>query len=235
MIFYWQNEKDRGFDMKKEFAVIGLGRFGGSICQELCEEGMDVLAIDKDPDRVNEFKDIASHAVIADTTDEQALKELGIKNVEHVIVAIGDHIQNSILTTLMLKELGIKKVTAKAQNDYHEKILKKIGADFVVHPERDMGRRLAHSIMSSNVLDYLELSDEHSIVEIKAGEKMIGKSLVDLDIRAKYGCNVVAIKRGKDIDVSPTPTDSIEADDILIVIGSDNDISRFEKQLVSDD
>ncbi len=221
--------------MKKEFAVIGLGRFGGSICQELCEEGMDVLAIDKDPDRVNEFKDIASHAVIADTTDEQALKELGIKNVEHVIVAIGDHIQNSILTTLMLKELGIKKVTAKAQNDYHEKILKKIGADFVVHPERDMGRRLAHSIMSSNVLDYLELSDEHSIVEIKAGEKMIGKSLVDLDIRAKYGCNVVAIKRGKDIDVSPTPTDSIEADDILIVIGSDNDISRFEKQLVSDD
>src|SRR5690606_6604118 len=144
-------------------------------------------------------------------------------------------IQNSILTTLMLKELGIKKVTAKAQNDYHEKILKKIGADYVVHPERDMGRRLAHSIMSSNVLDYLELSDEHSIVEIKAGEKMIGKSLVDLDIRAKFGCNVVAIKRGKDIDVSPTPTNNIEADDILIVIGSDNDISRFEKQLVSDD
>ncbi|WP_102027504.1 potassium channel family protein [Salirhabdus sp. Marseille-P4669] len=221
--------------MKKEFAVIGLGRFGGSICLELSREGMDVLAIDINEDKVEEFKDIASHAVIADTTDERVLKELGIRNVDHVIVAIGDNIQSSILTTLMLKELGIRKITVKAQNEHHEKILKKIGADFVVHPERDMGRRIAHNIMSSNVLDYLELSDDHSVVEVKAGERMAGKTLIDLDIRAKYGCNVVAIKKGKEVNVSPMATEIIERGDILIVIGADIDISRFEKQLVIDD
>ncbi|MBB6455394.1 trk system potassium uptake protein TrkA [Salirhabdus euzebyi] len=221
--------------MKKEFAVIGLGRFGGSICKELSKEGWDVLAIDLDPDKVNEFKDIASHAVIADTTDEKVLKELGIRNIDHVIVAIGDNIQSSILTTLMLKELGIKKITVKAQNDYHEKVLNKIGADHVVHPERDMGKRIAHSIISSNVLDYLELSDDHSVVEVKAGLKMSGNSLVDLDIRAKYGCNVVAIKRGREVIVSPMATEEIVDGDILIVIGADKDISRFEKNLVVDD
>lgn len=221
--------------MKREFAVIGLGRFGGSICQELSGEGMQVLAIDMDEDKVNEFKNIASHAVIADTTDERVLKELGIRNIDHVIVAIGDNIQASILTTVMLKELGIKKITVKAQNDHHEKVLNKIGADHVIHPERDMGKRIAHSIISNNILDYLELSDDHSIVEVKAGSRMSGKTLLDLDIRAQYGCNVVAIKKGRDINVSPMATELIQDDDILIVIGSDKDISRFEKHLVVDE
>ncbi|WP_430786230.1 potassium channel family protein [Virgibacillus flavescens] len=221
--------------MKREFAVIGLGRFGGSICRELSEEGMHVLAIDNDEDKVNEFKNIASHAVIADSTDEATLKELGIKNIDHVIVAIGDNIQASILTTVVLTDLGIKKITVKAQNDYHEKILNKIGADQVVHPERDMGKRIAHNIISSNILDYLELSDDHSIVEVKVGEKMLGKTMIELDIRANYGCNVVAIKRGKEINVSPRADDTLREEDVLIVIGSDRDISRFEKQLVIDD
>lgn len=220
--------------MKREFAVIGLGRFGGSICRELSMEGMQVLAIDRDEDKVNEFKNIATHAVIADSTDEASLKELGIKNFDHVIVAIGDNIQASILTTVILTDLNIQKITVKAQNDYHEKILNKIGADHVVHPERDMGKRIAHNIISSNILDYLELSDDHSIVEVKAGEKMKEKSLIDLDIRANYGCNVVAIKRGKDINVSPSAEDTLKEDDVLIVIGADNDISRFEKHLVID-
>ncbi|GGA87890.1 potassium channel family protein [Ornithinibacillus halotolerans] len=221
--------------MRKEFAVIGLGRFGGSICQELHKEGMEVLAIDRDEDRVNQFKHIASHAVIADSTDETTLKELGIKNIDHVIVAIGDNIQASILTTVVLVELGVKKITVKAQNDYHAKILDKIGAHQVVHPERDMGRRIAHSIISNNIVDYLELSDEHSIVEVKAGKKMIGKSIIDLDIRAKYGCTVVAIKQGSHINVSPTPNDILTERDILIVVGADKDIARFERQLVIDD
>ena len=223
--------------MKREFAVIGLGRFGGSIVKELSAEGMDVLAIDIHEDKVNEFKDIAAHAVIADTTDEKVLKELGMRNIDHVIVGIGEDIQASILTTLMLKELGIKKITVKAQNDYHEKVLIKIGADQVVHPERDMGKRIAHSIISTNILDYLELSDAHSIVEVKAGKKMHGKTLIDLDIRAKYGCNVVAIKNSfnKGINVSPEPTLEIHRDDILIVIGSDKDISKFEKHLVAEE
>jgi trk system potassium uptake protein TrkA len=221
--------------MKREFAVIGLGRFGGSICRELSSEGMEVLAIDIEEDKVAEYKNIASHAVIADTTDEKVLKELGIRNIDHVIVAIGDNIQSSILTTLMLKELGIKKITVKAQNDYHEKVLNKIGADQVVHPERDMGKRIAHSIISNNILDHLELSDDHSIVEVKAGKKMSGKTLVDLDIRANYGCNVVAIKQEKEINVSPMASELINENDILIVIGADKDISRFEKHLVVED
>jgi len=220
--------------MKREFAVIGLGRFGGSICRELSAEGMDVLAIDVIEDKVKEFKNIAAHVVIADTTDEDALRELGIRNIDHVIVAIGEDIQASILTTLMLKEIGVKEITVKAQNDYHEKVLNKIGANRVVHPERDMGRRIAHNIISTNILDHLELSDDHSIVEVKAGEKMHGKTLVDLDIRAKYGCNVVAIKESneKDINVSPMATQQIDKDDILIVIGADKDLSRFEKKLM---
>ncbi|WP_249869923.1 potassium channel family protein [Oceanobacillus saliphilus] len=221
--------------MKKDFAVIGLGRFGGSICRELSREGMQVLAIDHDEDRVNAYKNIAYHAVIADSTDEDMLKEIGIKNFDHVIVAIGENIQASILTAVILTDLGIKKITVKAQNDYHEKILNKIGVNQVVHPERDMGRRLAHNIISSNILDYLELSDEHSIVEVKAGKKMVGKSLIDLDVRANYGCNIVAIKRGRDINVSPRADDSLQQDDVLIVIGADKDISRFEKRLVIDD
>ncbi|MBU5468423.1 TrkA family potassium uptake protein [Virgibacillus sp. MSJ-26] len=221
--------------MKRDYAVIGLGRFGGSICKELSEEGMDVLAIDKNEDKVNEYKNIASHAVIADSTDESTLKELGLKNIDHVIVAIGDNIQASILTTVILTDLGINMITVKANNDYHEKILNKIGAQQVVHPERDMGKRIAHNIISNNILDYLELSDEHSIVEVKAGKKMLGKSLVDLDIRANYGCNVVAIKRGDDINVSPSAEDTLKANDVLIVIGADKDISRFEKHLVIDE
>ncbi|WP_173916621.1 TrkA family potassium uptake protein [Halobacillus sp. Marseille-Q1614] len=221
--------------MKRDFAVIGLGRFGGSICRELSREGMEVLAIDLDEDKVNEFRDIAAHAVIADSTDEHVLKELGIRNIDHVIVAIGDNIQASMLTTLMLKELGIKTITVKAQNDYHEKILNKIGADHVVHPERDMGKRIAHNIISNNILDYIELSDDHSVVEVKAGDKMSGQTLVELDIRAEYGCNVVAIKRAKDIIVSPMATERIQENDVLIVIGADKDISRFEKNLVVED
>lgn len=220
--------------MKKEFAVIGLGRFGGSICEELSMEGMKVLAIDCDELKVNEFKNIASHAVIADSTEEKSLTELGVKNVDHVIVAIGDDIQASILTTVILVDMDVKKITVKAQNDYHEKILKKIGADHIVHPERDMGKRLAHSLISSNVLDYLELSEDYSMVEVWAGRKMLGKSLIELNIRAKFGCNVVAIRQEKEMNVSPMAEYKIQDGDVLIVIGADEDISRFEKHYVID-
>lgn len=218
--------------MKKEFVVIGLGRFGGSIVHSLADQDLEVMAIDKEEDKVNQFASIASHAVVADTTDESVLKSLGIRNFDHVIVAIGDDIQSSILTTLMLKEIGVNNITVKAQNDYHEKVLRKIGASHVVHPERDMGRRIAHNIVSNNVLDYLELSDEHSIVEIVANDHLDGNSLIDLDIRAEYGINIVAIKRGKDILVSPQADELIQAGDILIVIGADSDITRFEKKVM---
>ena len=218
--------------MKKEFAVIGLGRFGGSICRELVAQGMEVLAIDHKEDRVNEFASIASHAVIGDTTDESVLKSLGIRNFDHVIVAIGDDIQASILTTLMLKELGVKHITVKAQNDYHEKVLIKIGADQVVHPERDMGKRIAHKIVSNNILDYIDLSDDHSIVEIVASARLNGKTLIDLGIRAKYGINIVGIKRGTKVIISPAADEIVYVGDILIVLGADTDINRFEKKVL---
>ncbi|RWR12409.1 potassium channel family protein [Siminovitchia fortis] len=218
--------------MKKEFAVIGLGRFGGSIVRSLTEQGMEVMAIDISEDRVNEFASIATQAVIADTTDENVLKSLGIRNFDHVIVAIGDNIQSSILTTIILKELGVEHITVKAQNDYHEKVLRKIGADHVVHPERDMGRRIAHYIVSTNVLDYLELSEEYSIVEVMVNDLLAGYTLVELDIRAKYGLNIVAIKRGKEIIVSPQANDPLQMNDILIIIGADTDINRFEKKVL---
>lgn len=223
--------------MRRTFAVIGLGRFGSSVCRVLSAEGMDVLAIDTDEAKINEFRHIVSHAVIADATDEKVLKELGIRNIDHVIVGIGENIQASILITLILKEFGVKKVTVKAQSNHHETVLKKIGADQVIHPERDMGRKIAHTIISNNFLDHLELSDEHSIIEIKASKKMIGRSLVDLDIRANYGCNVVGIKSKvkNTMNISPAANDPIEKDDILIVIGANQDISKFQKELVIDD
>ncbi|WP_078576045.1 potassium channel family protein [Salipaludibacillus agaradhaerens] len=221
--------------MKKQFAVIGLGRFGGSICKSLSEQGMEVLAIDTNEDKVNEFAPIATHAVVADTTEENTLKSLGIRNFDHVVVAIGDNIQSSILTTLMLVEQGVNHITVKAQNDYHEKVLSKIGAHKVVHPERDMGVRIAHNIVSKNVLDYLELSDEYSIVELEAGQTVNNRTLIDLDIRAKYGCNVMAIKRDEEINVSPSADEVLRQDDIIIVIGADKDISRMEKDLFDED
>lgn len=217
--------------MKKEFVVIGLGRFGASIVTELIELGADVMAIDISSTRVDEFATIATQAVTADTTDESVLKSLGIRNFEHVIVAIGENIQASILTTLILKEIGVPKITVKAQNDYHEKVLRKIGADYVVHPERDMGFRIANNMMSNNILDYLELSDEHSIAEIKANYRLAGKTIIDLDIRAQFGVNIVAIKRNSDIIISPQAFDKIRNDDILIIIGSDLDIHNFEKKI----
>ena len=216
--------------MKKEFVVIGLGRFGGSIVNELVDLNVDVMAIDISPERVEDFAQIATTAVAADTTDESALRSLGIRNFEHVVVAIGENIQASILTTLILKEIGVKRITVKAQNDYHAKVLQKIGADQVVHPERDMGKRIANNLVSNNILDYLELSDEYSIVEIRANEKIAGSTLIDLNIRAKYGVNVLAIKRDKQILVSPQAIEQIKLNDILIAIGSDVDIHRFEKK-----
>lgn len=217
--------------MKKEFVVIGLGRFGGSIVSELMELDVDVMAVDISPTLVDEYADIATQAVIADATDESVLKSLGIHTVEHVIVAIGENIQASILTTLILKELGVPKVTVKAQNDHHEKVLKKVGADKIVRPERDMGIRVANNIVSNNILDYLELSEEHSIAEIHVSGKIVGHSLIELDIRAKYGVNIVAIRRDRDILVSPQANEKLQFGDLLIIIGSDDDIHHFEKKM----
>ncbi|WP_026672267.1 potassium channel family protein [Alkalihalobacterium bogoriense] len=216
--------------MKKQFAVIGLGRFGSSVCKELFQLGHEVLAIDSNDDKVNAISKYATHAVIANGTDENALKSLGIRNFEHVVVAIGDNIQSSILCTLLLKELGIEQVWVKAQNYYHQRVLEKIGADRIVHPEKDMGIRVAQHLVSEKIIDYIDLSEEYSIVELIATDKVSNKTLIELNVRARYGCTILAIKRGEDVNVSPFPEDIILKNDILIVIGHKNDLKRFEEE-----
>ena len=214
--------------MKKEFAVIGLGRFGSSIIKELRELNVNVLAIDKDEAIINDYKNMVTEAVIGNTMDENVLKSVGITNFDHVIVAIGENIQASILTTLILKDLGVEKVTVKAQNDYHGRVLEKIGADAVIHPERDIGRLLAHRLVSTHTLDILEISDDHSIVEFKAIDDFTDKTLEQLDFRNEFGVSVLAIKRHEHIIVSPDANTKILEDDILILIASDQDLSKFE-------
>ncbi|RXI98610.1 TrkA family potassium uptake protein [Anaerobacillus alkaliphilus] len=216
--------------MKKQFAVIGLGRFGGSVCRELYQMGHEVLAIDTNEDRVNNFSRYSTHAVVANATDENALQSLGIRNFEHVIVAIGDNIQASILCTLLLKELNVKQVWVKAQNQYHHKVVEKIGADRIIHPEHDMGVRIAHYLVSEKIIDYIELSPEFSIVELIASRKVSYQTIAKLDIRAKYGCTILGIKRGEEVIISPPPTHEIFENDILIVIGHNNDLKRFEDE-----
>lgn len=214
--------------MRKQFAIIGMGRFGSSIAKTLSQLGFEVLAIDHREETVQEVSAYVTHAVQADSTDEEALRALGIRNLDVVVVAIGEDIQASILTTLILKEMGIPTIVVKAVNDLHGKVLKKIGADKVVYPERDMGQRVAHHLISSNIIDYIELSADYSIVEIKASAQMIGKSLKQLDIRAKYGCNVIAIKQNEQLIIPPSAEETLKPDDILVLVGKNSSLQTFE-------
>ncbi|SEM98760.1 potassium channel family protein [Lihuaxuella thermophila] len=216
--------------MNKTFAVIGLGRFGGSVAQTLDSMGYEVLAVDRNPQRVQDMAQIVTHAIEADSTDEHALKAMGIRNFDVVVIAIGDDIQSSILTTLILKEMGVKKIVVKAVNELHGKVLYKIGADRVVFPERDMGVRLVHNLISPNILDYVELSKDYSIVEILAGDFFKGKTLQELDIRARFGCNVMAIKSGEKFNIAPAATDVIHEGDLLIVIGHNDHLKKLQEQ-----
>lgn len=213
----------------KQFAVIGLGRFGTSVASTLHKMGYEVLAIDTDEERVQEFSNEVTHVVQADTTDEDTLKALGIRNFDVVVVAIGADIQANILTTLLLKELGVPYIVAKANNKLHGKMLKKLGADRVVFPERDMGQRVAHNLISSTIMDYIELSPDLNIMEISVPQAIVGKTLVQTDLRAKYGINVVAIKRGDHIIVTPIPSEKIIVQDILVVVGTIKGIQSLEE------
>ncbi|MCG8539923.1 MAG: TrkA family potassium uptake protein [Clostridia bacterium] len=216
--------------MKKQFVVIGCGRFGSSVAKTLCSMGYEVLAVDKNEETIQGIVEQVTHAVQADATDENSIKSLGIRNFDVAVITIGSNIQSSILVTLMIKELGVKYIVAKAQNELHAKVLYKIGADRVVFPEREMGVRIAHNLVSSNIMDYIELAPDYSIVEIASLEEWIGKSLRELNMRSKYGINVMAIKRGPDIDISPSAVDLIRDDDVLVVIGHNDDLQKIENR-----
>jgi len=215
----------------KQFVVIGCGRFGTSVAKTLYNQGHDVLAIDGNEEIVQEISDSVTYAAQADVQDENSLKSLGIRNFDVAVISIGSNIQASIMATLIVKEMGVKTVIAKAQNDVHAKVLYKIGADKVVFPERDMGVRVAHNLVSPNILDYIELSPDYSIVEIAAIAEWENKSLKELKLPTKYGVNVVAIKQIDSMNVTPKADDVIKAGDILIVLGNNKDLSELEKKV----
>ncbi len=211
----------------RQFAVIGIGRFGENLIKELTRMGHEVLAIDLDEERVNNAIDYASHAVKADTMDEQVLKALGIRNFDAVIVAIGENIQSNILTTIVLKELGVKKVISKAKNTMHGKVLEKIGTDIVIYPERDVAVKLARSLVSQNFLEQINLSSDYSIIELYTPKAFANRSLSDIGLRQKLRVNVLAIRRGEAIIVTPGPGENMEKGDILVALGHNDDLEKL--------
>ena len=215
---------------RKSFAVIGMGRFGQSVVEELIHKEADVLVIDRDPDRIAKMSQIATHAVTLDTTDVQALKEVGIAAIDVVVVAIGKDIQSSILTTLILKDLGVDTVIVKVQNADHAKVVEKLGADEIIQPEQQSGKRLASKIVSDNVLDYIDLNESHSFIVVNATPKIIDSTIINLDVRNRFKINVVAIRRDEEI-IIPKPDSVIEEADQLLLIGNNADLDRFNTWL----
>ena len=215
----------------KQFVIIGLGRFGSSVAKTLYALGHDVLAIDMDEDSVQEISDSVTHAVQMDATDENALRTLGLRNFDVAVVTIGANIQASVMATLLVKDMGIKYIIAKGNSDLHAKVLYKIGADRVILPEKDMGVRVAHNLVSSSILDYIELSPDYSIIEIESPKEWYGKSMKELSLRSKYGINVMAIKRNNEVNISPDADDVINKDDIVVAIGSAEDLTKLEGKI----
>ncbi|MFF2156429.1 potassium channel family protein [Paenibacillus chitinolyticus] len=215
-----------------QYAVIGLGRFGSSLSQELTQLGHEVLGIDRDEEKVDEMSDKLTHTVVADATDEEVLRSLGVRNFDCAVVAIGDNIQASIMAAILLKELGVKTVVAKALTDQHAKVLEKIGVDRIIFPERDMGVRVAHQLVSPNLLDYIELSKNYTIAELVVSRRISGLTLKELDPRAKYGCSIVAINKTDDVIIAPTAEDVLHERDVMVVIGTKEQIDTFESRAI---
>lgn len=213
----------------KQFAVIGLGRFGTSVARTLTGMGYEVLVVDADEGRVNDLSETVTHAVQVNALEESALKSLGIRNFDVVVVAVGQDIQSNILITLLLKEMGVRKVVVKASSDLHGKVLQKIGADVVVFPERDMGERIARMLVSENLIDQINLSPEYSLVELRPPGHLAGKSLLESDLRNKFGVTVLAIRREQDFIISPGASQMVAEGDILIVIGKNEALKKLEK------
>ena len=223
----------------KQFAVIGLGRFGSSIATALAEKGQQVLAIDANEELVHDVMDSVMKAVCLDATDEKAMKSVGVQNVDVAICGIGTHLEASILVTLLLKDLGVPVIICKAVSEAHKKVLEKIGATKVILPERDMGIRLAGKLVSvsDTVIDHIGISAGASIIEVLASREFVGKTLRDLDIRAKFGVNVIAIKKKtgetgalveEKINVSPQADYVVEKGDILVIFGENDKLEEIK-------
>ncbi|NWF52892.1 MAG: TrkA family potassium uptake protein [Nitrospirae bacterium] len=221
--------------MKRQIAVIGLGRFGYSVAKTLSESGSEIIAIDREEEKVKAVSDFVTYAVQLDAMDEKALRSVGVQNVDTAIVSIGEKIEASILVVMILKEMGIKNIIAKAVTPLHGRVLENIGVQRVVYPERDMGARIAHSLTKPKILEELELSQEYSIVELPVPKEFIGKSVKEIQLRTRYGVNLIAVKRKviekektKDVwNVNPLPTDNMEEGDVLVLIGSNENLAKL--------
>lgn len=221
--------------MSKTYAVIGLGRFGTSVARTLWKLGQEVLAIDTDEERLKYVAPEVTHTLMADTTDEHVLKSIGITNFDVVIVAIGqENVQATIFTTQLLKELGVRYVVAKALNKMEGRVLEKVGADRVVYPEREMGKRVAHNLVYPNLVDYIELPQGFRITEMIAQRGLFGKNLKSFNFRTKYNINIMLIKRASgEVLFTPGPDDVILEGDVLVVAGEKTALDLFEKSLES--
>jgi trk system potassium uptake protein TrkA len=221
----------------KQFAVIGLGRFGLSVAKTLSTHGYQVLAIDKDEDLVQEASDFVTDAVQVDSTDDKALKAIGIKNVDVAVVAIGTNLEASILTTLTLKQLGAQEIVARAITEDHGKVLEKVGATKVVFLERDMGIRVANSLISPSIIEHIYLSPEFSIMDTVTPLEFVGKTISELDVRAKHGLNIIAVRKkdlsGKgvsELNIAPKADYVVKEGDVLVILGSNENLENFKKQ-----
>ncbi len=212
----------------KSFLVIGLGRFGTSVAKELAKLGQEVLVIDNDADNVQRIADEVTQALCGDARDESVLKSVGARNFDCCIVGVATNMESSVLITVTLKEMGVRHIVAKAKSMIHASVLEKVGADRVVLPESEMGQRLAQRLARTNVVDYIGVTDEFSILEIQPPKAWVGRSLIQINVRAKYEINVLAIRHGENghVDVSPNANRNIKADDLLIIIGTNENVNR---------
>ncbi len=215
----------------QQYVVIGLGRFGYSLATTLYKLGHEVIAIDINEDKIEDIADEVTYAVHADATDEDALEALGIKRVDRAIIAIATNIQSSILASLNVLELGINMVWAKAKNEQHRKALSKIGVHRIFQPEKDMGNRVAHLLSAKNILEIIDLDPKHSIIEIYTPKCWENRSLEELDLRTKYGINVIALKKEKGFNILPKADDILEPGDLLAIIGENKKLNKFRENI----
>ena len=213
----------------RQFAVIGLGRFGRAVCTSLHKQGYEVIGTDIDEKLVNQAltQKIASHAIQLDSTEPESLKEAGIFEMDTVIVAIGNYLQESIITTLNVKEAGVEYVVAKASSEIHGKVLKRVGADKVVFPENEAGCALANSLTQPGFLERFELDPENSIVEVLVPEEFHNKTLTQLDLRKRYGLNVLALGNGEKFITNPNPGQVLTKGVVMVVIGSNKNLQKL--------
>ena len=217
----------------KSFCVIGLGKFGVSLAKHLAEEGNQVMIIDTDSDKVTALADIVTHAVIGDAANESVLKASGVESYDCAIICFSENINGNVLISLMLKELGVKKIIARYANDGHRKVLEHIGVDSVICPENDMGEKLAFVLAKDNVTEFIEFSG-YKLVEMKVPDEWVGKSIIDLNVRNKYGINIIAVSsesEKKKADVSPAPTRVFAKGEKMSVVGSDKQMEKLMKQI----